>query len=295
MREITQGDTDRLTRAYFDSMLLEMRHIDGKKPDTSFTLYAEKFDTPIMATALSALENIREDAMTEMAKGAVKAGAVCWAEAGDNEDLQRITQTGAKVIKIIKPYKDNKRIFEEIEQAKACGALAAGIDIAYTFDGTGAPTEASGYVMAPKSVEEIREFAGASSLPFIIKGVLGEQDAYKALCAGAGGIVVSHRHGIMKYALPPLMALPAILKVVSGQAPVFVECKIADGMDAFKALALGAAAVCVENAIIEPLKRQGADGVYSAIKAMNDELKGAMAGTGCYDLSHMDKTVIHKM
>ena len=49
------------------------------------------------------------------------------------------------------------------------------------------------------------------------------------------------------------------------------------------------------NAIIEPLKRQGADGVYSAIKAMNDELKGAMAGTGCYDLSHMDKTVIHKM
>ena len=44
MREITQGDTDRLTRAYFDSMLLEMRHIDGKKPDTSFTLYAENAD-----------------------------------------------------------------------------------------------------------------------------------------------------------------------------------------------------------------------------------------------------------
>lgn len=144
-------------------------------------------------------------------------------------------------------------------------------------------------------MEEIREFAKVTSLPFIIKGVLSEKDAYKALCAGAGGIVVSHHGGIMDYALPPLMALPAVLKVVSGQVPVFVDCGIASGMDAFKALALGASAVCVGHALMEPLKEQGAEGVCTVIKRMNDELKGAMAGTGCYDLFHMDKTVVHKI
>ncbi|MDE7330733.1 MAG: alpha-hydroxy-acid oxidizing protein [Lachnospiraceae bacterium] len=295
MKKIRQGDSNRLTREYFDSLFLEMRHIDGREPDTSFTLYGEKFDTPIMTAALSHLEDICEDAMAEIAKGAVKAGAVNWAGMGDEEELQRITRTGAKTIKIIKPYEDNNKILDKIGQAKACGALAVGMDVDYAFGPAGERADVSGHAMAPKSVEEIREFASASSLPFIIKGVLSERDAYKALCAGAGGIVVSHHHGIMDYAVPPLKVLPAILKVVSGQIPVFVDCGISSGMDAFKALALGASAVCVGHAIMTPLKEQGADGVCAVIKGMNDELKGIMAKTGCYDLSHMDKTVVHKI
>lgn len=295
MKEIRQGDSNRLTREYFDSLLLEMRHIDGKEPDTSFTLYGEKFDTPIMTAALSHLEDICEEAMTEIAKGAAKAGAVNWAGMGDKEELERITRTGAKTIKIIKPYEDNNTILDKIEQAKVCGVLAVGMDIDYAFGPAGESACVSGYAMAPKSMEEIREFAGAASLPFIIKGILSERDAYKALCAGAGGIVVSHHHGIMDYAMPPLMVLPAILKVVSGQIPVFVDCGISSGMDAFKALALGASAVCVGHAIMKPLEEQGADGVCAVIKKMNDELKGIMAKTGCCDLSHMDKTVVHKI
>lgn len=295
MKEIRQGDSNRLTREYFDSLLLEMRHIDGKEPDTSFTLYGEKFDTPVMTAALSHLENICGDAMVETARGAARAGAVNWVGTGDKEELHRITQTGAGTVKIIKPYEDNDRIFEKIRQAEACSVLAVGMDIDYAFGPSGERTDVSGYVMAPKSMEEIREFASACSLPFIIKGVLSERDAYKALCAGAGGIVVSHHHGIMDYALPPVMALPSILKVVSGQIPVFVDCGISSGMDAFKALAMGATAVCVGHVIVESLKEKGEDGVCAAIKKMNDELKGIMAKTGCYDLSHMDKTVIHQI
>lgn len=36
------GDSNRITREYFDSLLLEMRHLDGRKPDTAFTLYGRK-------------------------------------------------------------------------------------------------------------------------------------------------------------------------------------------------------------------------------------------------------------
>ena len=53
MEELFAGNSDRITRAYFDSLLLEMRHIDGRIPDTTFCLYGKTFDTPIMTAALS--------------------------------------------------------------------------------------------------------------------------------------------------------------------------------------------------------------------------------------------------
>ena len=294
MDEKGWGDSDRITREYFDSLLLEMRHLDGREVDTSFSLYGESFVTPIMTAALSHLDKVHNKGMVELAKGAAAAGAVNWAGMGDDKELSEITQTGARTIKIIKPYADNRLVFDKIAYAEQCGVLAVGMDIDHGFNSLGKYDEVDGYEMRPKSMEEIREFVRASSLPFVVKGVLSERDAYKSLEAGAQGIVVSHHHGIMDYAVPPLMILPDILKVVGGQIPVFVDCGITKGADVFKALALGASAVCVGRVLMKPLGEQGAEGVCRTIARMNDELKGIMAKTGCYDLSHMDQKVIHK-
>lgn len=289
-----KGCSDRITREYFDSLLIEMRHIDNRKPDTAFKLYGECFDTPIMTAALSHLENICETGMVQMAQGAKEAGAVNFAGMGEKKELEEITATGAKTIKIIKPYADNDLIFDKIEHAKKCGCLAVGMDIDHAFNNSGNYDTVLGYEMRPKSLEEIREFVQASECPFIIKGILSERDAYKCLQAGVKGIVVSHHHGIMEYALPPLKVLPAIRKVINGEIPIFVDCGIMSGMDAFKALALGADAVCVGRALMEPLKENGAEGVKSSILRMTDELKGVMARTGCCELAHMDDTLIHQ-
>lgn len=286
------GNSDQITRNYFDSLLLEMRHIDGRKPDTSLTLYGESFDTPIMMAALSHLNQIHDHGMAEMAKGAALANAVNWAGMGEKEELEEITATGARTIKIIKPYADNEMIFERIAHAEKCGVLAVGMDVDHAFNGMGECDRVLGYDMAPKSLQELKEFVKATRLPFIVKGVLSKQDAYKCLEAGVQGIVVSHHHGIMDYAVPPLMALPEIVKTVSGQIPIFVDCGITTGMDAFKALALGATAVSVGRGIMEPLKESGAEGVRDKIVELNGQLKGVMARTGCYDLAHMDASVV---
>ena len=288
------GNSDRITREYLDSLLLEMRHIDGRKPDTTFKLYGETFATPIMMAALSHLNHIHDHGMTEMARGAALAGAVNWAGMGEKEELEEITHTGARTIKIIKPYADNKMIFDRISHAEKCGVLAVGMDIDHAFNSMGEYDSVLGYDMAPKSFAEIKEFVKSTGLPFVVKGVLSSQDAYKCLEAGVQGIVVSHHHGIMDYAVPPLMALPEIVKTVSGQIPIFVDCGIASGMDVFKALALGATAVSVGRAIMKPLGEKGAEGVKEKILEMNGELKGVMARTGCYDLAHMDASVVKK-
>ena len=299
------GNSDRITREYLDSLLLEMRHIDNVKPDTTFKLYGEEFTTPIMMAALSHLNNLHDDGMVEMARGAYKAGAVNWAGMGDKEELERITATGARTIKIIKPYENNEDIFDRIRHAEACGALAVGIDVDHAFNGSGDYDNVLGYAMRPKTFEEIREFAASTKLPFIIKGVLSERDAYKCLQAGVRGIVVSHHHGIMEYALPPLRVLPAICKVIAGQIPVFVDCGIISGMDTdsfapdatmtrAQFASIVVRAVSAGRVIMEPLRENGADGVCRKIQQMTAELKGVMARTGCADLVHMDSTVIWK-
>lgn len=291
---VQKGNSDQITREYFDSLLLEMRHIDGKKPDTSLTLYGESFDTPVMMAALSHLDRIHDKGMVEMAKGAYMAHAVNWAGMGDVSELEEITATGAKTIKIIKPYADRDEIFRRISHAESCGALAVGMDIDHAFNANGEYDRVLGMDMRPKSMEEIREFVEATSLPFVIKGILSARDAYKCLEAGVKGIVVSHHHGIMDYAVPPLLVLPEIRKVTGDEIPVFVDCGILSGMDAFKALALGATAVSAGRVIMKPLEEKGAEGVRGEVERMTAELRGVMARCGCPDLNHIDPSVVWK-
>lgn len=287
-------NSDQITRDYFDSLLVEMRHIDSVIPSTKFELFGEEFDTPVMTAALSHLNNIRENGMAEMAKGAYLANAVNWTGMGDEAELEAITATGARTVKIIKPYADNDYIFRRIEHAEKCGVLAVGMDIDHAFAGNGQYDNVFGMQMAPKSIGEIKSFVKATKLPFIIKGVLSEQDAYKCLEAGVKGIVVSHHHGIMNYAVPPLMILPRIARVINHQIPIFVDCGISSGMDVFKALALGADAVCAGRILMEPLRMNGAEGVKNQIVKMTDELKGVMARTCSPDIRSIDPSVILK-
>lgn len=287
-------DSNTITREYFDSLLLEMRHIDAVIPSTKLELYGETFDTPIMMAALSHLNNVYENGMVEMAKGALAANAVNWAGMGDEAEIAAITATGARTINIIKPYADNDYIFKRIEYAERCGVMAVGMDVDHSFGGNGLYDVVLGDKMKPKTLLELKEFIKSTKLPFIIKGVLSEQDAYKALEAGAKGIVVSHHHGIMNYAVPPLYILPKIAKVINHQIPIFVDCGVMSGMDVFKALALGADAVSTGRVIMEPLKKNGAMGVRDQIIKMTEELAGVMARTCSQDLNHVDSSVIYQ-
>ena len=295
LQDIKAGDSNQITRKYFDSLLIEMRHIDAVRPSTEIELYGETFSTPIMTAALSHLDNCRADGAVEMAKGALAANALMWTGMGEDEELEKITATGAKTIKIIKPHSDNSIIFKKIEKAEKLGVTALGMDIDHAFNSKGQYDNVLGLPMAPKTFDEIESFIEASKLPFIIKGILSVQDALKCVEAGARGIVVSHHHGIMDYAVPPLMILPDIVKAVDHSIPVFVDCGIASGYDAFKALALGACAVCVGRALMGPLSDDGAEGVYRKIIELTQELSGVMARTCSADIHHIDPSLIRRL
>ncbi len=286
------GDANALTRAYFDSLMVEMRHLDAVLPSTDLTLYGETFSTPVMMAALSHLKGKEDNGMVEMAIAARQRNAVMWAGMGSRDELARITQTGARTIKIIKPYADNERVLRKIEHAEQCGALAVGMDVDHAFNGHGAYDLVLGDAMTPRTTEDIRAYVKATKLPFIIKGVLGAHDALKCLEAGVSGIVVSHHHGIMPFAVPPLMVLPEIVDAVGGKMDIFVDCGVMTGMDVFKALALGATAVSAGRVVMGPLAAEGPAGVVRVIDGITRELAGAMARTAAPNLAGIDASVI---
>ncbi|MDR1247051.1 MAG: alpha-hydroxy-acid oxidizing protein [Clostridiales Family XIII bacterium] len=282
-----------LTRAYLDSLQVELRTVDSNVASTKICLYGESFNTPVMMAPLSGLDNIRPNGAVDAAKGAAAAGAVSWTGIGDMKELESLIATGAKVIKIIKPYSDHDVIFEKIEHAEKSGVFALGMDTDFFYGPMGKRGFAMDKPVSPKTLDDIKKFIRATKLPFILKGILSIHDTVKALEAGAGGIVVSHHGGaVLDYAVPPVRILPEIAKIVDGKIPIFVDSGITRGMDAFKALALGANGVLVGRAVIEGLTAAGAEGVQQVLDGMTEELRFAMSLTCSADPSRIDPSVI---
>ncbi|MDO4298489.1 MAG: alpha-hydroxy acid oxidase [Lachnospiraceae bacterium] len=287
-------DTNQITREYFDEILLEMRHIDGVRPDTALTLYGKTFKTPVMMAALSHLRGKggEGDGMVQMAEGAKLAGAVNWAGMGPNEQYADIAAVGTPTIRIIKPYEDETLVLSAIEQAEELGALAVGMDLDHSFNSKGEYDNVLGYPMRPRSLKEIEGYCRRTKLPFVVKGVLSAVDAKKCLEAGVRGIVISHHHGILPTVVPPLMVLPEIAEVIDGRIPIFVDCGIMNGTDVFKALALGATAVSVGRPVMSAILENGARGAADTIGAVTKELAGAMARTCSPDIRHIDRSLL---
>ena len=290
------GNSNRISRAYLDSLLIETRYMDSDFPVIDFELYGATAASPIMTAALSHLDHFMYPGAAEsLAKGAKDAGAILWYGMAPDEEIERLAAFGAPMIEIIKPYADREKIFRKIRHAEKLGLLAVGVDIDHPFAGDGSADNVSGEIMAPLRTAELEEIVRSTPLPVVIKGVLSTRDAERCLGAGARGLVLSHHNNRIEYALPPLALLPEIADLAGGTVPVFVDCEIRTGMDAFKALALGAAGVCIGRPLMTAIKEDEKNGVRDYLLRANAELKKAMAFTGCTSLAKMDRSVIHRL
>ncbi len=284
------------TRHYLDEILIEMRVMGAEVADLSFELWGKRFASPIMMPAFSHLNKVGLETkpMQEYAAAAKALNLVNWVGMESDEEYAEIAAVGADTIRIIKPFKDHEVILEQIRFAAEHGAFAVGVDIDHSIGTDGGADIVDGYEMGTLDVADLKKFADtahALKLPFIAKGVLSAHDAEAVREAGADAIVVSHHHGRMPFAVPPLMVLPGIKKV-SGDMKVFVDCSIDDGRDAYKAMALGADAVSVGRGILPGLIKEGEAGVTKKVTRMNEELRELMGYTAVRKLGEFDPSVL---
>lgn len=292
------ADANAITRKYLDSILIEQRLVGAHTPSLRCQLFGRLFETPVMMPAFSHLHIFakeRKDAICEYARAAKALGALNFVGMCEDADFARILETGAPTVRIVKPYADRSKIRSQLAFARTHGALAVGMDIDHSFSTSGGFDTVFGEEMAPCSGAELADFIHAAGLPFLVKGVLSVRDALACAEAGAQAILVSHHHGRMPFAVPPLMVLPDIVKAVGGKMKIFVDCGIESGADVYKALALGADAAAVGRSILAPLVRDGASGVEAYIRHVNEELAMLMAFTGCATLADPEPSVLwHK-
>ena len=288
------GNSNIITRKYLDSLLIETRYMNSRVADQSIELYGEHFDSPVMTAALSHLDRFMFEGATALyAAAAARTGTLLWLGMADDREVERCAAAGARMVEIIKPYADRELIYRKNRHAESLGLLAVGIDIDHPFADDGGLDTVDGYAMMPVTTDELRDLCRCTSLPLIVKGVLSVYDANEAVAAGARGLVLSHHNNRIEYALPPLAALTEIRAKLEKQIPLFVDGEIQSGMDVFKALALGATAVCIGRPLMTAMRNNLEDGMCEFLVEVRRQLAKAMAYTGCTSLEKMDPTVIH--
>lgn len=289
------SDANEINEQYLDSILIEERLIDSVEADLKCSFLGTEFSMPIMTPAFSHLGNYAGRKLTGLEEYSIAAkelNILNFCGMMENDMFKRIVDTGAKTVRIVKPYADNGKVRDQMAYAVECGAFGIGMDIDHIFGADGYDVVV-GEKMAAQSLDMIASYVQSYDLPFVVKGVLSVQDALKCADAGVKAIIVSHHHGRLPYAVPPVMILPDIKEALADKdVEIIVDCGISSGADVYKALALGADAAAVGRSMLPSLEKDGVSGVRDFISKVGSELKYIMGFTGFARVEDIDDSVL---
>ena len=292
------SDANYITARYMDSILIKERLIDSVVADTKTYFLGETFDMPVMTPAFSHLERFAGRELTGLEEYSVAAknlNILNFVGMIENDLFERIVKTGAKTVRIVKPYADNAKVRDQMRFAEDVGAFGIGMDIDHIFGENGLDV-VIGEEMAVQTLDMLQFYVESTKLPFVVKGVLSADDAVKCADIGVKAIIVSHHHGRLPYAVPPMMVLPEIKAALKGRGvKIIVDCGIATGADVYKALALGADAAAVGRSMLPSLENGGVEGVSAFLKGVQNELRFIMSCTGYAKVADIDDKCIVKL
>jgi isopentenyl diphosphate isomerase/L-lactate dehydrogenase-like FMN-dependent dehydrogenase len=147
------------------------------------------------------------------------------------------------------------------------------------YSGTGATSaDFDNSSMTWKFVERLKK---ATTMKVVVKGIVTGEDAASCVRHGADAVYVSNHGGRAEASgRGAIESLPEVVQAVNGAVPVFVDSGFRRGTDIFKALALGADAVCIGRAYIWGLAAFGQAGVEKVLEMLDAELRMVMGQLG---------------
>ena len=273
---------------------------DVKTADTTIELFGKSLSMPILAAPMTGvLYNMggrlpEDEFIRRIIDGAAEAGTI--GACGDGADpamfdsgLAAIAAKAGHGIPFIKPRAQDA-VTALLKRSAEVGAAAVGVDV----DGAGLAVMAlKGQPVSPKTPEELRELVGATTTPFIVKGVMTPDEAEIAFAAGAAAIVVSNHGGrVLDHTPGAAEVLPAIARAAKGKGIILADGGVRTGADVLKCLALGADAVLVGRPLVVGAFGGGAEGVAMLLQKMRAELAAAMLLTGTASVREVSPRII---
>lgn len=132
-----------------------------------------------------------------------------------------------------------------------------------------------------------------TKLPILLKGILHPDDAAMALDHGVDGLIVSNHGGRqVDGSISTIAALPAIAQRVNGRVPVVLDGGVRGGADMFKALALGATAVCIGRPYVYGLTLAGQAGVEEVLKNLMADFYFTMGLSGVNSVKEITRDTL---
>jgi lactate 2-monooxygenase len=144
------------------------------------------------------------------------------------------------------------------------------------------------YARPSATWEDLALLRKRTRLPILLKGIQYPEDGRKAVEHGMDGVIVSNHGGRqVDGAIGSLDALPGVVDAVGGRIPVLFDSGIRGGADIFKALALGARAVCVGRPYAFGLAIAGAEGVRETLQNLLADFDLTMGLAGCRSVNEI--------
>lgn len=327
---ISQGIDDELTlhanRAGYERLHLRARRlIDVSTVNRQTELFGHTLDSPILIAPVGGLGMAHPDGGIEVARGARKTGHKMIMSTASTFGIEEITEARGEPV-WYQLYPTN---VWEITQGMLRRVEAAGSDVLFLttdiparnqdrmrrFDRSSddcSECHIPGTTFADKAMLQglnapgniipsnpamdwdfVKRLRDSTDMKLVIKGITQAEDARLALRAGVDGIHVSNHGGRAEESgFGTIDSLPEIVDVVRGRIPVIVDGGIRRGTDVFKALALGADAVCVGRPYIWGLGAFGQEGVAKVMQILDSELDIAMKQAGTPTLADITRDTV---
>ncbi|HEX5039232.1 MAG TPA: alpha-hydroxy acid oxidase [Candidatus Limnocylindria bacterium] len=311
--EVSLGDN----RAAWDRIRVRPRvMVDVSSRDLSTSAFGVPLPHPIVVAPTAAHQLSHPDAECGTARGSAAAGALYTLSTISSVSMEDVAVAAPGAPRWFQLYApaDRGACKALVERAVAAGygAVAVTVDLPlpgnrerdrrnrFEIDlGVHLPPDQpvdpeTGIIVVPTmNWEELGWLRGVCPIPLIAKGVLRADDASRAVDAGCDGVWVSNHGGRqLDTAIAAIDALPEIVDAVGDRALLVVDGGVRRGVDALKALAIGASLVAVGRPILWGLAVDGAGGVQRVLEILRDELSLSMALAGCRSIDEVTGDLI---
>jgi len=129
--------------------------------------------------------------------------------------------------------------------------------------------------------DTLKRMKDATSMKVLVKGIESPEDAELCVQNGADGIIVSNHGGrATESGRATIDSLLEVVQVVRNRVPVLVDGGFRRGTDVFKALALGARAICIGRPYMWGVASFGQPGVETVLAILRREFNLVMAQCG---------------
>ena len=141
--------------------------------------------------------------------------------------------------------------------------------------------------------EFVRRVKDSTKMKLVLKGIETREDAELCVQNAVDGIIVSNHGGRAEESgRATIECLPEVVDAVQGKIPVLVDGGFRRGSDIFKALALGAKAICIGRPYVWGLAAFGQAGVEKVLDLLTRELELMMKHAGATSLAKLNRSFV---